>query len=142
LNVDKGEVKLLAKFNAIVAVFKFLVGVGWVLVDTLPVDNSRRNLVEEFKENNTITKIIVEIVDERVNTETVHPVSVGLFFTSFFDDNLDFDGSEGGPCVEEIGDEGEVEFLVALIDVLGSDELSAIEFISSLKNHFGSFQDI
>jgi len=142
LNVDKREVELLAKFDTIVAIFEFLVCVGWVLVDTLPVDNSRRNLVKEFEEDNTIAKIIVEIVDERINTETVHPVSVGLFFTGFLDDDLDFDRSEGGPSVEEIGDEGKIEFLVTLVDVLGSDELSAIEFLGSLKHHLGSLQEI
>jgi len=142
LNVDKREVELLAEFNAIVAVFELLVGVGRVLVDTLPIDNSGRNLVEKFEENNAIAKIVVEILDERINTKTVHPVSVGLFFTGFFDDDLDFDGSEGGPSVEEIGDEGKVEFLVTLVDVLCSNELSAFEFVGSLKYHLGSLQEV
>jgi len=109
LNVDEREVELLAELDTVVAVFEFLVCVGWVLVDSLPINDPGGDLVEELEENNTISKIIIKIVDERFNTETVHPVSVGLFFASFFNEDLDFDGSEGGPCVEEVGDEGEIQ---------------------------------
>jgi len=142
LNVDEREVELLAELDTVVAVFEFLVCVGWVPVDSLPINDPGGDLVEELEENNTISKIIIKIVDERFNTETVHPVSVGLFFASFFNEDLDFDGSEGGPCVEEVGDEGEIEFLVPLVDVLGRDEFSAVEFFGSLKNHLGSLQQV
>jgi len=79
-----------------------------------------------LEQDGSVSEIFVEVVDEWVNTEGVHPVTEGLFFTGFFDFDLEFNWLEGWPCVEEIGNEGQVELVVTLVDVLSSNELSAV----------------
>jgi hypothetical protein len=138
LNTDEGEVHLLSKFDAVVAVLELLVGVWWVPVDTLVVNDSGLNLVEELEQDDTISEIFVEVVYEWVDSEGVHPVSEGLLLTGLFDLDLEFNGLQSWPVVEQVGNEGKIELLVTLANVLGSDELSALELLGSLEDRLGS----
>jgi len=138
LDTDEREVELLSELNAVVAVFELLVSVWWVPVDALVIDDSRLDLVEELEEDGSVSEIFVEVVDEWIDTKRVHPVTEGLLFTSLFDLDLEFDGLKSGPGVEKVGNERKVELWVTLANVLGSDELSAVELLGSLENALGS----
>jgi len=138
LNTDEGEVDLLSEFDAVVTVLELLVGVWWVPVDTLLVNDSGLNLVEELEQDDTISEIFVEVVDEWVDSKRVHPVSEGLFLAGLFDLDLEFNGLQSWPVIEQVGNEGKIELLVSLANVLGSDEFSALELLGSLEDRLGS----
>jgi hypothetical protein len=142
LDSDKREVQLLTELNAIVAVLELLVGVGRILVDSLPVDDSGRDLVKELEEGNSVTEIFIESIDIRLHSKTVHPVSEGLLLSGLLDDGFEFDGGESGPGVEEIGNEGQIQLLISLVDIFGGDEFSAVQLFGSCQNHLGSLQQV
>lgn len=51
-------------------------------------------------------------------------------------------GMQGGMVVKQVGDEGQVELVDAVDDVLGRQETAASELIRLLKHHLGAAQQI
>jgi hypothetical protein len=141
LNTDQGEVELLSEFDGVVAVLELLVRVGRIPVDSLLIDDSRLNLVEELKEDNSASEVFIKIVDEGINTKGVHPVSVSLLFSGFLN-SFEFNRLKCGPGVEQVGNEGQVQLLVSLANILGGDEFAAVKLVGILKDHLGSLCQI
>lgn len=86
----------------------------------LPVDAAGDDFVVGLEEDIAVAEVVEQRVNGRFDVEGVEPKGkdTGLAF-AFGVEVLDFeffffgDGVEAGVCVEEVGDEGEVEFRVA-----------------------------
>jgi len=141
VNSDQGELHLLSELEGVVAVLDLLHVASHLLVrglvDTVPVDDAGLDLVEELDEDKTVTEILVEVVNEGVDTKGVHPVAVSLLLAGLLD-NLDLDRLEGGAGVEHVGDEGKVELGVTLGNVSGADELAALNLVGLLQHSIGA----
>jgi len=141
LNTDKRELKASSNFDSIVVVLQFLPGGLRVLVDLAPVDATGFNLIKELEEDVTIPQINVKVVNEGINTERIHPVPESLLFSGLFDDFwYIFNGLKCGPCVEQVGDESQIQLLVASYDISGLQELAAVDLGSVIENHLGPLQ--
>jgi len=137
----QGELHLLSELQGVVGVLDLLhVSTHLLvrrLVDAVPVDNAGLDLVEELDEDESVTEILVEVVDERVDSEGVHPVAVGLLLAVLLDD-LDLNGLQGGAGVEHVGNEGKVELGVTLGNITGTHELAAVDLLGLVKHLVGT----
>ena len=137
------KVLLLAELEGVVGVLDLLHVAAlclprW-LVDALPVDEARLDLVEELDEDEAVAQVLVEVVDERVDAERVHPVAERLLVAVLLNLLELLDGDVGGQVerrvgVEHVGDEGEVELLVALDDVGRAHKLAAVDLLGLLQH--------
>jgi len=144
-NTDEREAELLAQLNGVVAVLDLLhvsTHRPRGLVNSLPVNNTRLNLIEELEKNQAILKIVVEMVDEWVDTEGVHEVSVSLLLTGLLNNNNLLDGLESRIHVEQVGNEGQVELGVTIADILGTDELLSSHLVCVGEHELGALHGI
>ena len=82
----KFQSKLLAHLDCFSAVDTLLVGVVGLLVDYLPVDGARLELVEDLKYYQAIAHVIIEIVNiDVLDVETVDPEAEGTLLSAAFD---------------------------------------------------------
>ena len=105
--------------DGIVVVLQLLPGGLGVLVDLAPVNTTGLNLIEELQQHVSVTQIDVEVVDEGVDSQRVHPVPEGLLLSGLLNDlGHILNGFKGRPGIEQVGDEGQVQLLVSAHNIL------------------------
>lgn len=144
LDTNERELELRSDGDSVVAVLDLLHvasdGLPGGMVDLFPVDDTRLDLIQKLQKNKTITQVLVQMVDEGVDTEGVHPVTVGLLLTGLLNDLLNdlLDGLERRVVVEQVSDESQVELSITIDDIGGTDELAAIDLVGLLKHLLGT----
>lgn len=154
LDPDEGEAHLFAELDGVVCVLdgleahKFRAGRG-AFVDVAPIDRAGDNFVVGLEEDGAVGEIVEEGVDCRLDVEGVEPEGEDACFAlafcvEVFDLGFFFvgDGVEAGMSVEEVGDEGEVEFRVAGDEGLGGEEFAAGELVGVLEDLFGALEEV
>ena len=65
-----------------------------------------------------------------------------FFFSGLFDDLESFNGVHSRIHVEQVGDEGEVKFLVAVNDVVSTNKGSRVKHLRVIQHHLRSLGQI
>ena len=114
-----------------------------------PVDAPFDHLVVGLEEDGPVAEVVEEGVDGGLDIEAVEPKGedAGFAFAfgiKVFDLGFFFfgDGIEAGVRVEEVGDEGEVEFRVAGDEGGGGEEFAAGELIGVGKDLFRALEEV
>jgi hypothetical protein len=82
--------KLLANLDSLSAVDALLVSVVGLLVDYLPVDGARLELIQHLQNDQSIADIVVEVVNiDILNVETVDPETEGALLSAAFNIIID-----------------------------------------------------
>ena len=107
----------------------------------LPIDTSGDDFVESLEEDTTVFEVFEETLHRGVDVETIEPEGEYSGFTFAFGVKVfDFGffgfvkGVEAGMIVEEICDEGEIQFRISGDERGGGEIFSTIQFIRILKN--------
>lgn len=120
-------------------------------VDLAPVDAARVDLVHDAQEDEAISEVLEEVVDERIDAQRVDPQREGARLAGalrgeepllelaalLFGQRL-----ETRVRVEEVGHESEVQLRVAGHDITRLQELSAVELGRVLQNHLGALVQV
>jgi hypothetical protein len=104
-----------------------------------PVDAPGDDFIKRLKEDASVFKVFEETLHRRVDVKTVEPEREDTSFAFAFSVKV-FDygflgfveGVEARVSIEEIGDEGEIQFGISGDQGCGSEILSAIQFICIL----------
>lgn len=114
-----------------------------------PVDSAGDDFIVGLQEDGAVAEVVEEGVDGWLDVERVEPEGEDAGFAFAFSvevfDLLFFffgDGIETGVGVEEVGDEGEVEFGVTGYEGGGREEFAAFEFVGVLENLFSALKEI
>jgi len=143
-DADKGELHVLAEVDDIVGVLNGLdAHHGDGLVDPLPINATRLDLVNHTEEDKTVLEIVVEVVDEGIDAERVDPELEGALLASALrieERSIEAgllllgEGVETRQSVEQVSNEGEVELGVTSNNVPGLNELVAVNFLGIGKD--------
>lgn len=114
-----------------------------------PIDTTRDNFIVSLEEYAAVTKVIEERIDGRLNIKGIKPkrkdasfaftfcIKIFHFKFLFFRDRI-----EAWVSIEQIGDEGKVEFRVSSYERRWGEKFATIKSVGILKNLFGSLEEV
>lgn len=142
------ELLLLAQLDGVVAVLQLLHELPQrteALMDALPIDRAGSDDVEQLEDDEPVRQVGVQPVHIRLHAHRVHPVPVSFLLAGLLDALQAIDRLrliQSRVVVEQVGDEGQIELVNSIHDVLRCDEASTVELRRLLQHRLGPMDQV